>query len=70
MHQQTKECDHSDDIKLFIDPVCGMRTEDRAAYKHHRHEGQSFYFCSDKCLTKFKDKPDIYKNSHKDRSDD
>ena len=68
MHQPTKECEHSDDIKLFIDPVCGMRTEDETAYKHHVHEGQSFYFCSDKCLTKFKNEPDTYKEGYKDRS--
>ncbi len=68
MYQQTKESDHGDDIKLFIDPVCGMRTEDETAYTHHVHEGQSFYFCSDKCLTKFKADPDTYKGSYKDRS--
>jgi len=60
MHQHTEECHHTTDVKLYVDPVCGMKTEDESAYKHHEHEGESFYFCSDKCLTKFKNDPDAY----------
>lgn len=60
MHKHTEECHHTTDVKLYVDPVCGMKTEDESAYKHHEHEGESFYFCSDKCLTKFKNDPDAY----------
>ncbi len=69
MPQHTEECHHNDEQKLYIDPVCGMKTEDKNAYKHHKHEGESFYFCSDKCLEKFKATPDIYKDGYKDHSE-
>ena len=69
MHQHSEDSHHTTDVKLYIDPVCGMRTEDETAYKHHQHDGESFYFCSDKCLTKFKDDPDTYKGGYQDRSE-
>ena len=68
MYKYTDEYHHSNEEKLFIDPVCGMRTEDENAYKYHEHDGEAFYFCSDKCLTKFKADPDTYKDGYKDRS--
>ena len=52
----------------FIDPVCGMSTDDKNKYKAHDHQGKTFHFCSDKCLTKFKADPDTYKDGYKDRS--
>ncbi len=48
------------DIKSFIDPVCGMSTEDEAAFTEHEYKGTTYYFCSDHCLAKFKENPDAY----------
>jgi Cu+-exporting ATPase len=53
---------------LFIDPVCGMSTDDKNAYKAFDHKGKTFHFCSDKCLTKFKDDPATYEEGYCDRS--
>ena len=40
-----------------MDPVCGMKV-DRASARHvARHEGATFYFCSDWCRTKFEAAP-------------
>lgn len=60
MHQGKEECQHAVQAKSFVDPVCGMSTEDETAFKRHQHAGEHFYFCSDKCLTKFKNDPDAY----------
>lgn len=68
MYKRTDEDHYSNEEKLFIDPVCGMRTEDENAYKYHEHDGKAFYFCSDKCLTKFKADPDTYRDGYQDRS--
>ena len=35
-----------------IDPVCGMAVNPVKARKH-RHEGKSYFFCSDGCVRKF-----------------
>jgi Cu+-exporting ATPase len=43
--------------KVFKDPVCGMTTEEENAFTRYEHEGGSYYFCSDHCLTKFKNEP-------------
>ncbi len=51
---------HNNQVKLFSDPVCGMSTEDQHGFTSYEHEGQTYYFCSDHCLAKFKKNPDEY----------
>lgn len=36
----------------FLDPVCGM-TVDPAQARSAEHAGKTYYFCSEKCRTKF-----------------
>ncbi|ORJ60568.1 heavy metal translocating P-type ATPase [Geothermobacter hydrogeniphilus] len=61
MHQQQHEdCHHVSEPARIVDPVCGMSTEDKSAYKAHRYKGEEFYFCSDKCLAKFRNDPEAY----------
>jgi len=47
-HKQTKR---------YVDPVCGMSTDDESAYIPHEHQGKTYYFCSGHCLEKFKINP-------------
>jgi len=42
------------------DPVCGMQVRTSDAPAHDRHEGQDYYFCSDKCHTAFVKHPERY----------
>ena len=44
----------------YVDPVCGMSTEDEKAFIRHQHGGKLYYFCSDHCLTKFKEDPESF----------
>ena len=55
----TNRRDHTshDHAARYVDPVCGMSTEDEKAFIRHEHEGKAYYFCSDACLAKFKDDP-------------
>ena len=55
----TNRHDHSshDHPQRYIDPVCGMSTEDEKAFIRHEHEGKVYYFCSGACRAKFKDDP-------------
>ncbi len=49
---------HAEEHKpVFIDPVCGMSTDDPDSYQAFVHDEESYYFCSDHCLTKFKANP-------------
>ncbi|MEJ2169079.1 MAG: heavy metal translocating P-type ATPase [Desulfobacterales bacterium] len=43
-----------------VDPVCGMTTEDPGSYIAYEHEGETYYFCSEQCLKKFKEDPGSY----------
>ena len=43
-----------------IDPVCGMKVDPVTARHKIAHGGQTFYFCSDRCRTKFADNPAKY----------
>ncbi|MEO7672445.1 MAG: YHS domain-containing protein, partial [Pyrinomonadaceae bacterium] len=39
--------------ETFIDPICGMTVDPRAAAGSYEHDGTTYYFCSKGCLNKF-----------------
>ena len=43
-----------------VDPVCGMTIAPADAVGHIEHRGQTYYFCSDACLTQFRADPDQF----------
>lgn len=43
-----------------IDPVCGMHVSPATAEHTSEHDGKTFYFCSQVCLRRFADEPDVY----------
>ncbi len=72
-HDMSKQ--HSHDISkqdahdiIFTDPVCGMTTEDPKGFISYEHLGETKYFCSDHCLTTFKNNPDQYIENDKNIS--
>ena len=54
-HHQSKE-----EKNRYTDPVCGMSTDQEGKFIHHQHDGTSYYFCSDHCLTTFKTDPEKF----------
>ncbi len=60
MHQSHKSDHHKIQPPTFVDPVCGMSTDDEAKFQHHVHAHSDYFFCSERCLTKFKTDPDAY----------
>ncbi len=42
------------------DPVCGMTIDPATAAGHVEYAGQTYYFCSTGCVTKFRANPDRY----------
>ena len=51
--QSTTERDH------FTDPVCEMKVSPDAEYSY-LHAGKRYFFCSERCLQKFKEHPEQY----------
>jgi YHS domain-containing protein/uncharacterized membrane protein YraQ (UPF0718 family) len=43
-----------------LDPICGMQVETANAPARAEHNGQTFYFCSDRCRERFVSNPDRY----------
>ncbi|MCH2459406.1 MAG: YHS domain-containing protein, partial [Henriciella sp.] len=43
-----------------VDPVCGMSVTISPDARRADYDGEIFYFCSDKCHTKFKADPVYY----------
>ncbi len=43
-----------------VDPVCGMTVQPATAAASHVHEGKTYYFCCQGCLTKFQADPAKY----------
>ncbi|WP_020677979.1 heavy metal translocating P-type ATPase [Geopsychrobacter electrodiphilus] len=60
MNQYGDKGRHAIEDKSYVDPVCGMSTADDMAFKRYELAGHCFYFCSEKCLGKFKQSPDAY----------
>ena len=54
-----------------VDPVCGMSVEIEGASFVHEHKGSHHYFCSSRCLDKFRADPELYlSNAHLDAVED
>lgn len=45
---------------MAIDPVCGMQVDEKSAAGSLEHGGRRYYFCSDRCLEKFRADPARY----------
>ena len=44
----------------MIDPICGMTVAPERAAGSYAYNGQNYYFCSQHCLTKFKEDPEKF----------
>ena len=44
----------------MTDPICGMNVEPDRAAGSYEHKGQTYYFCSQHCLAKFKEDPEKF----------
>ena len=51
----------------MIDPICGMEVEPSNAAGSHVHDGQTYYFCSHHCLAKFKEDPEKFLKTPRQR---
>ena len=47
-------------IQSVTDPVCGMTVNPLAAAGSFEHNGQTYYFCSQHCLHKFREDPERF----------
>jgi len=43
-----------------VDPVCGMTIAPEDAVGHIEHRGRTYYFCSERCLERFRATPDAF----------
>src|SRR6266481_8382495 len=44
----------------MIDPICGMEVDPSNAAESYTYNGQTYHFCSHRCLTKFKEDPERF----------
>jgi len=63
-HQHSPSCGHEHAAATVPgtakDPVCGMSVDPHTAKHRHTHKGQTYYFCSAGCRTKFIADPEKY----------
>ena len=55
MGETIESIDSTEEVK---DPICGMTTKSPEMFISYEHQGETFYFCSENCLEKFKADPD------------
>ena len=53
------------DATAVKDPVCGMDVDTSTAAAHAEHKGQTYYFCSASCKSKFELRPENYTGAAK-----
>ena len=53
---------NADHGTIVTDPVCGMKVDTRTAQHRYELGGTPYYFCSARCLEKYKANPDRYLN--------
>ena len=58
-HHAAHEHEHGTTV---TDPVCGMKVDTRTAEHHYKLGETEYYFCSARCLDRFKTNPDQYLN--------
>jgi len=51
---------HDAHAAAVIDPVCGMTVDPHATAHRHLYRGESYYFCSAGCRTRFAADPAKY----------
>src|ERR1043165_9570254 len=62
-HEQAAPSPDSSREDQFVrDPVCGMKVNPGNAKYTCEHDGQQYFFCSQRCLTKFQAEPTKYLN--------
>src|SRR5262245_39827518 len=49
--------------QAVTDPVCGMSVNSDSAAGSFEYQGQTYYFCSQQCLSRFRDDPQRYLNA-------
>ena len=59
MHHDTAEMTESA-AHMAIDPVCGIKVDIGARGPSFEHRGETYYFCSAGCRTKFSADPERY----------
>jgi Cu+-exporting ATPase len=59
-HAPASDSQAPDAMGRAIDPVCGMRVDPRTTPHRHDHAGHTYFFCSDRCRTKFAAAPTHY----------
>lgn len=50
----------NDEEPISIDPVCGMKLDEKQVRESLVYKGGTFYFCSVGCLSEFRRHPDDY----------
>jgi len=48
---------------MAIDPVCGMKVEEKKAEHQTQFAGKTYFFCSEDCRKEFDADPDEYANT-------
>ena len=47
-------------VQTTVDPVCGMTVDPSSAAGSYEYKGQTYYFCSQHCLHKFREAPEQF----------
>jgi Cu+-exporting ATPase len=56
--------------QAVIDPVCGMKVNPSSAKYTCEHNGQHYFFCGQRCFTRFQAEPDQYLHPREPRASD
>ena len=65
LDERPEEVEKEKEVKVAIDPVCGMEVRPEEAAATYEYKGKTFYFCALACKEKFEKEPEKFAGAEK-----
>ncbi len=65
LDERPEESEKEKEVKMAIDPVCGMKVKPEAAAATYEYKDKTYYFCALACKEKFEKEPEKFAGAEK-----
>ncbi len=66
---ENRAAPNADTSKTATDPVCGMTVDPKTSKRRFTYKGTDYFFCSDRCKTRFEAEPEKFLASKRDHAE-
>ncbi len=65
LDERPEQAEKEKEVKVTMDPVCGMKVKPEEAAATYEHKGKTYYFCALACKEKFEKEPEKFVGAEK-----